>query len=54
MAEVPGERAEDRRVDPVQLIVGKRLDQEKGPLPGLGQAFGDRIGEVGLRYGRDL
>jgi hypothetical protein len=54
VAEVPGERAQDRRVDPVELVVGERLDQEKRPLPGLGQAFGDRIGEVGLRCRRDL
>ena len=43
------ERAEDRRVDAVELLVGERLDQQQGPFPRLGQAVGDPLLEVGLR-----
>ena len=42
VAEVPGQRAEDRRVDRVQLLVVERLDQGKSPLPRLGKSFRDR------------
>jgi hypothetical protein len=53
VAEVPGERAEDRRVDGVELLVGERLDQEEGPLPRLGEALGDGVPEIDLRGRRD-
>ena len=36
VAEVPGQGAEDRRVDAVQLLVGERLDEPKGPSSRLG------------------
>jgi hypothetical protein len=41
--EVPGERAEDRRVDPIELLVGEGLDEPKRPLAGLGEARGDSL-----------
>jgi hypothetical protein len=39
--EVPDQRAEDRRVDAVELLVAERLDQLQGALPRLGQPLGD-------------
>ena len=43
VAQVPGQWAEDRRVDAVELIVGERLDQLQGSPPRLGEALRDRI-----------
>ena len=43
VAEVPGQRAEDRRVDAVELLVVERLDQLQGAPPRLGEAFRDRF-----------
>jgi hypothetical protein len=43
VAEVPGQRAEDRRVDAVELLVVERLDQLQGPLPRVDETFRDRI-----------
>ena len=54
VAEVPGERAEDRRVDGVELLVGERLDQEEGPLARLREAVGDLLAQVGLGRRRDV
>ena len=43
VAEVPGERAEQRRVDRVELLVAELLDQQQGALARLAQSFGDRV-----------
>jgi hypothetical protein len=43
VAEVPGEGAEDRRIDPVELVVGERRDEGQRPLPRLGEAFGEPL-----------
>jgi hypothetical protein len=43
VAEVPGERAEDRRVDPIELVVGERLDKEERPSAGLGETVRDPL-----------
>ena len=53
VAEVPGERAEDRRVDPVELLVVERLDQLQGPLPRLGETLRDRFLGAGRHLGGD-
>jgi hypothetical protein len=53
VAEVPRERAEDRRVDAVQLLVVERLDQQQGALPSLRQAVRDPLLELGLGLGRE-
>jgi hypothetical protein len=53
VAEVPGERAEDLRVDRVELLVGERLDQKQGPLACVGEAIGDPLLEIGLGGERD-
>ena len=42
VAEVPGERAEQRRVDPVELAVVERLDQVEGALARLREPVRDR------------
>ena len=54
VAEVPGERAEDRRVDRVELLVGERLDEPEGPLARLGEAVGDALVDVGRSGRRDV
>jgi hypothetical protein len=41
VAEVPGERAEDRRVLAVELGLAQRVDQEQGAFARLGEAAGD-------------
>jgi hypothetical protein len=51
VAEVPGKRAEDRRVDRVELLVGERLDEPESALACLGEAFGDALVDLG-RCGR--
>jgi hypothetical protein len=43
VAEVPGKRAEDRRVDGVELLVGQRLDQPQRALASLGETVGDAL-----------
>ena len=53
VAEVPGKRAEDRRVDGVELLVGERLDQQEGALARLGEAVGDPLTQIGLGRRRD-
>jgi hypothetical protein len=53
VAEIPSQRAEDRRVDRVELLLGERLDQEQGPLPRLLEAIGDPFAQIGLRGRRD-
>jgi hypothetical protein len=51
VTEVPGKRAEDRRVDGVELIVCQGLDEPQRALAGLGEAFGDALVDLG-RCGR--
>jgi len=53
VAEVPSERAEDRRVDLVELLVGERLDEEERPPPCLLQTFGGALVEIGRDGRRD-
>jgi hypothetical protein len=53
VAEIPGERAEDRRVDGVQLPLAERLDEEQGARSCVRQTVGDPLAEIGLRGGRD-
>jgi hypothetical protein len=53
VAEVPGERAEDRRVDGVELVVGERLDEPEGALASLGEAVSDALIDVGRSGRRD-
>ena len=53
VAEVPGERAEQRRVDPVELLVVERLDQLQGPPARLGETFRDRFLGAGPHLGGD-
>jgi hypothetical protein len=53
VAEVPGERAEDRRVNVVELLVGERLDQQQRPLARLRETIGDPMVQVGLDRARD-
>jgi hypothetical protein len=48
VAEVPGERAEDRRVDAVELLVVERLDQLIGASASLREPVRDRFLGVGL------
>jgi hypothetical protein len=43
VAEVPDQRAEDRRVDAVELLLGERLDQQEGSFARLGKPLGDRF-----------
>jgi hypothetical protein len=43
VAQVPRERAEDRRIDAVELVVGQRRDESERPLPRLGEAFGEPL-----------
>jgi hypothetical protein len=51
--EVPGERAEQRRVDVVELLVVELLDEEQSPLPRFRQPLGD-LRPIGcLRRRRD-
>ena len=54
VAEVPGERAEDRRVDRVELLVGERLDEPERAFAGLGEAVGDALVEVDRSCRRDV
>jgi hypothetical protein len=49
VAEVPGERAEDRRVDGVELLLAERLDQQQGALARLGETVPDPLAQIGLR-----
>ena len=53
VAEVPGERAEDRRVDGVELLLAELLDQQQGALARLAQPFGDRRPSVAGAGRRD-
>ena len=53
MAEIPGERAQDRGVDRVELLLGERLDQQEGPLARLLETVGDPLAQIGLRGRRD-
>ena len=53
VAEVPGQRAEDRRVDGVELLVVERLDQRKSALARLGKPFRDRCLGVCRHLGGD-
>ena len=53
VAQVPGQGAEDRRVDAVQLLVGERLDEPESSPSRLGQALRDRILLGGLDRGCD-
>jgi len=39
--EIPDQRAEDRRVDAVELLVGERLDQPEGVTACLSQPLGE-------------
>ena len=48
VAEVPGQRAEDRRVDAVELLVVERLDQLQRARARLGEAFRDRCLGAGV------
>jgi hypothetical protein len=41
VTEVPDQRAEDRRVDAVELLVGERLDQPEG----VNACFSEPLGE---------
>jgi hypothetical protein len=43
MAEVPGERAEDRRVDRVELGVAQLRDQRERAAAGLLEPVGDLV-----------
>jgi hypothetical protein len=43
VAEVPDQRAEDRRVDAVQLLIGERLDQQEGVTPCLSEPLGECV-----------
>jgi hypothetical protein len=43
VAEVPGQRAEDRRVDAVELLVVEGLEQLQGAAACLAEAFSDRV-----------
>lgn len=52
--EIPGEWAEDRGVDPVELLLVERLDQQKRPLPRLRQSFGDAVPRDCRRGSRDV
>jgi hypothetical protein len=51
--EVPGERAENRRPDPVQLLVVERLDQRQGPLSRFAKRVGDRCLRLRVSVDRD-
>ena len=53
VAEVPGQRAEERRVDAVELLVVERLDQVQGPPPRLREALRDRFLGAGRHLGGD-
>ena len=53
VAEVPGQRAEDRRVDAVELLVVERLDQLQGAPARLGEALRDRFLGAGRHLGGD-
>jgi hypothetical protein len=53
VAEVPGERAQDVRVDGVELVVGQRGNQRKGALAGLGEALGNPLLEQCVGGSRD-
>ena len=47
VAEVPGQRREDVRVDAVELVVGERLDQPQRHLARLGEALRDLVLQIG-------
>jgi plasmid stabilization system protein ParE len=51
--EVPGQRAQDRRVDRVQLLVVERRDQRQRPLARLGESVRDRCLGLGGNVGGD-
>jgi hypothetical protein len=51
--EVPDQRAQDRRVDLVQLLVAERLDQPQRVGTGLREAVSDRSLRIGGRRARD-
>jgi hypothetical protein len=51
--EIPGERAEDRRVDAVELVVVERLDQQQGAFARLREAVGDLLVQQCLRGAPD-
>jgi hypothetical protein len=53
MPQVPGKRAENRRPNPVQLLVVKRLDQRQRALPRLAKRVRDRCLRLGGDVGRD-
>jgi hypothetical protein len=53
VAEVPDQRAQDGRVDPVELLVAERLDQLQGVDARLGQAVRDRAFRIGGGGARD-
>jgi hypothetical protein len=53
VTEVPGERAEDRRVDGVELLLAQRLHQQERAPAGLLETRGDSVGCPGLTGRRD-
>jgi hypothetical protein len=53
VAEVPGQRAEQRRVDVVELLVVERLDQLQRACAGLGETLRDRTLEARRHLGGD-
>jgi len=53
VAEVPDQRAEDRRVDPVELLLAQGADQLQRALTCLGEAVRDRVLGLGGGGARD-
>jgi hypothetical protein len=53
VAQVPGEWAQDRRVDGVELLVAERLDQQQCAPPRFRQTVRDALLELGLGGERD-
>ena len=53
VTEVPGEGAEDRRVNRVQLLVVERRHQRQSPLSRFGEGCRDRCLRLGENVGRD-
>jgi hypothetical protein len=43
VAEVPGQRTEERGVDAVELLVFELFDEEEGPRSRLRQSLGDLV-----------
>jgi hypothetical protein len=53
VAEVPGERAEDRGIDPIQLTLVERLDQRERTLASFGEPVDDPLLDAGVGGDRD-